>query len=95
METQHKDDDLRKQILSEILRERVRQVEVCKFESDTNLFDKGNSKNDWVAYITAYSGRASDKTFKNQQTNQAFRENILKVAAICLAAIESHDRGWC
>lgn len=82
-------------ILDEILKERTRQIETCKHGGDTNDFDKGNSRNDWVAYISAYMGRAAAKCTRNEKDGQDFRANMLKVAALAMAAIEAHDQGWC
>lgn len=82
-------------ILEEILAERSRQIEACKHGGDTNEFDKGNSRNDWIAYVNAYIGRAAEKVHRNEREGQQFRENMLKAAALCMAAIEAHDQGWC
>ncbi len=82
-------------IVDEILAERARQVEVCKHGGDTNSFDRTNTQNDWVAYITAYAGRASAKVGKNHLQGETFRENMIKVAALVVAAIEAHDQGFC
>ncbi|MAT51427.1 MAG: hypothetical protein CMK32_09625 [Porticoccaceae bacterium] len=61
--------------------------------------------NDWVAYITAYAGRAAEKVYRNQRESELngkdscdkkrFRENMVKVAALALAAIEAHENGYC
>lgn len=58
-------------------------------------FDKTNTKNDWVAYISAYAGRAAAKVARNEKEGQTFRENMVKVAALAQAAIEAHDAGYC
>ena len=82
-------------ILDEILAERTRQIKACKHGGDTNKFDKGNSRNDWIAYVNAYIGRAAQKVSRNECEGQQFRENMLKAAALCMAAIEAHDQKWC
>ena len=82
------------EILGEIKAERERQVNLA-MAGDTESFDRTNSRNDWVAYIAAYSGRAAEKTFRNKREGQDFRANMLKAAALAVAAIEAHDKGYC
>ena len=82
------------EIMVEIDEERERQQEL-KHGGDTDEFDKNNSKNDWVAYISAYSGRAAEKVFRNDRQKEEFRDNMVKVAALAVAAIQAHDKGWC
>ena len=80
-------------ILNEIKKERLRQRELS-FDGDTgefigqDAFDKLNSQNDWVAYICAYAGRAAN-CLRNDTENQDFRKNMIKVAALVVAAIEA------
>lgn len=91
-------------ILDEIRQERERQVTLAH-GGDTESFDKTNDMNDWVAYVSSYAGRASAKVFRNQREDDAcgvdrddakrFRDHMVKVAALALAAIESHDAGYC
>ena len=88
-------ENMRSEILNEILAERIRQIKFCKDGGDTNAFDKTNTKNDWVAFIAAYAGRASSKVFRNERQLEDFRTNMIKVAALSLAAIEAHDQGLC
>lgn len=70
-----------------------RQQELA-FGNDTPSFDEGNSKNDWVSYISAYAGRAGS-AFRNEREEQDFRENMVKVAALAISAIRAHDAGHC
>jgi hypothetical protein len=50
-------------------------------------FDKKNTINDWASYINIYLGRACEMGRpKNQQ-----RENLIKVAALAIAALERFD----
>lgn len=79
---------LQEDIIDAILKERERQIELAH-GGDTDEFDAGNSHNDWIAYIVAYAGRAAEKVFRNEREGQTFRENIIKVAALCLAALEA------
>ena len=80
--------------LSAISKERIRQIGLA-YGGDTEEFDKLNSKNDWVAYIAAYIGRAADKVISNHNTERTFRENMVKAGALCIAAIEAFDKGYC
>jgi hypothetical protein len=88
------DSNKTRDILEEVLNERIHQIEL-KHGGDTDKFDKSNTKNDWVSYIAAYSGRASDKVLKNERDGCSFRANMIKTAALAIAAIEAHDNGWC
>lgn len=81
-------------VLNDIQDERDRQTKLAH-GGDTEKFDMGNTQNDWVAYIAAYSGRASQKVGRNTREGQTFRENMVKVAALAIAAIEAHDKGYC
>lgn len=81
-------------VIDDVVAERQRQIQLAH-GGNTDTFDKPNSKNDWVAYIVAYAGRAADKVFRNERENQTFRENMLKVAALAVAAMEAHDKRWC
>jgi hypothetical protein len=47
-------------------------------------FDKLNTPNDWIAYITLYAGKAVTLPWDIN----AFRKAVLKVAAICVAILE-------
>ena len=78
----------------DVMKERDRQVKLAH-GGDTNAFDKTNTRNDWVAYITAYTGRATNKCLRNERENCGFRENMVKVAALAVAAIEACDKCWC
>lgn len=82
-------------ILDEIKAERERQKSLTTGTQTFDDFDKTNSQGDWVSYITAYAGRAPQKVVRNVKENQTFRANMIKVAAIAIAAIESHDKGYC
>lgn len=77
-------------ILAEIDDERQRQIRL-KHGGDTNKFDEENSLNDFVAYISAYAGRAAQKVARNERDGQRFRVNMIKVAALAMAAVEAYD----
>jgi hypothetical protein len=83
----------RNRIVGEVIHERERQIAVDG--ANTGAMDKTNTRNDWIAYINAYTGRAAEKVFRNERERQTFRENMVKAAALCLAAIEAHDKGYC
>jgi hypothetical protein len=82
-------------VIKQIQDERARQIAHCKHGGDTDVFDRGNTQNDWVSYVAAYAGRASAKVGRNERQGESFRENMVKVAALAVAAIESHDKGYC
>ena len=81
-------------ILDEINEERKRQHRLAH-GGDTDKFDEQNTQNDWIAYIATYSGRAAQKIEKNERDGEDFRKNMIKVAALALAAISAYDKGWC
>ena len=82
------------QVLDDIVAERRRQRELAH-GGDTDEFDKSNSQNDWIAYINAYTGRAAEKVFRNEREDQKFRDNMIKAAALAVAAVEAYDKGYC
>lgn len=49
-----------------------------------NSFDSKNTPNDWVAYISKYLGQSVTMPFDDGR----FREQILKVASLAVAALE-------
>jgi hypothetical protein len=83
---------LTRRIVEEIFAERKRQIEI-KRGGDTNAFDRENTKNDWVSFITCYAGRADDRCSRTEGLD--FRDEMVKVAALAVAAIEAYDNGWC
>lgn len=50
--------------------------------------DDGHSANDWIAYITSYLGK-NEMSYNNLD----FRNDMIKVAALAVAAVEWYDRG--
>lgn len=81
-------------IIAEIRAERERQKALA-LGGDTDAFDRTNTLNDWIAYVNAYTGRAAAKVFRNEKEKQNPRENLVKAAAILVAALEAHDAGHC
>ena len=72
-------------IVAEIMAERQRQI--CDHGYHVYA-DSGNDRNDWVAYICAYVGRAA-ACKKNK--DEDYRKRMVKVAALAVAAIEAFD----
>lgn len=77
-------------ILGNIKAEREYQQERWGNEAD----DSVNEPNDFVAYINHYSTRWFPGGFVpyTPETVDKFRESMIKVAAIAVAAVESIDR---
>jgi len=73
--------------------ERAHQIEEEGFGP---AHDAENTCNDWVAYICAYAGRGVD-CYANQRECSSmydhFRKQMVKVAALAVAAVEAVDRG--
>ena len=79
---------LRTVIFAEIDTERERQDGMWGHE-----FDDKNNPNDWVTFVTRYLSRAADETVSRLEDIEKFyRLNMLKAAAITVAAIEAFDR---
>jgi len=62
-------------------------------------FDRQNTMNDWVAYITQYAGRActyfSDPDVKTTADARAkFRVMMQKVANLAICAMIAEESGW-
>lgn len=51
-------------------------------------FDAKNTMNDWISYITRYAGQA---VVFNKDNKVTFRDNLFKVAALAVAALEQED----
>ena len=50
-------------------------------------FDRLNTPNDWVAYLTSYVGKAVTLPWNRAE----FRKRIIQVAALCFAILERED----
>ena len=70
-------------IFAEVDMERVRQDGLWGI-----AFDDSNTAFDWVAYITKFAGKSLTRPF----SWTGFRECMIKVAALAVAAIEACDR---
>ena len=76
-------DPVRSQIFQDIENERAYQDNRWGDE-----IDKKNTPNDWLAYIASYIGRSLTFPWNPQH----FRAGLIKVAALCVAAIEQCDK---
>lgn len=75
-------------IYEEIQAERDRQKSLGSEDLDPT-----NTQADWMAYICYYATDSHNKLFK--PSGRSFRDCMVKVAALAVAAIESHDQGHC
>ncbi len=73
-------------IVEELLAEVERTANI-----GTNINDDTSTKNDWVAYVIAYLGRAADKVFRNQRENQDYRANLIKAGGLIISALVAND----
>lgn len=73
-------------VFAEIAEERQRQKNL----GYSRAHDEFLGPNDWVAHVTTYAGQASSSDC-NIEAGELFRKNMLKVAALAVAAIESYD----
>lgn len=71
-------------IYDEVMRERIAQME----EWGGPDADDSNTKLDWVAYITKHVGKA----LTNPVNIDIFRYQMVRVAALAIAAVASVDR---
>lgn len=75
-------------IMEEILAEREYQDH--KWGGDVH--DDRHSSSDWIAYITKHLGKAVVWPWSG---TRRFRDQMIRVAALAVAAAEWHDRGTC
>jgi len=71
----------------EIFKEIKREREYQNYKWG-NEFDDKNTSNDWIAYIAAYLGQVWTCPFNAEE----YRKNLIKVAALAVAAVETYDR---
>lgn len=81
---------VRQQALNDIYDERLQHQSE---QLDWSKLDEINTRNDFVSYIVAYAGRAAN-CGRNQDPTLDFREMMVKVGALSLAAIEAYDRNF-
>ena len=81
----------RKKIFNEIEAERYHQENRWGNDSD----DTANDPHDFAAYIALYSNRWMDGQLPPTYTKNSldnWRRDMIKTAALCVAAVESFDR---
>lgn len=58
--------------------------------------DDGHTAHDWLRYIGHQAQRAHDETLSDDRTQlvdpEHYRQRLVKIAALAVAALESHDR---
>ena len=87
-------------IIDQLHEERVYQLEKGRKgklqgpeEGWSYAFDDKNTPSDWASFINIYLGRAvTTAAASGFSVNKDFRTNMLKVAALAIAAIEAVDR---
>lgn len=80
-----------KQMVNPICEVAIQDVRAERRHQDQkwgHTFDDKNTPNDWVAYITQYAGQAAQLKFDPT----GFRSQMIKVAALAVAAVEACDR---
>jgi len=56
--------------------------------------DDQHGPNEWIAFITAYAGKTFYCCKDHPADIQEFKRNMIKVAALAVAAIEWADRNY-
>jgi hypothetical protein len=79
-------DEARITIMQEIAAERTRQIEKWG-----NEFDDANQPHDWAGFIMHYTAVGITDRL-GAAPGRPFREAMLKVATLAIAAIDAHDR---
>lgn len=78
----------RARIFQAIEKERTHQDTLWGVE-----FDDKNTPNDWVTYMMYYLGQATAMDRETRRFDgKRFREELLKAATLCVAALEAFDR---
>lgn len=54
--------------------------------------DLTHSGNDWIAFITAYLGRAARGVYRNDKEGQQYRDNLVKAGGLIVSALVAYDR---
>jgi hypothetical protein len=74
-------------VVADILAERQKAVEANK-----GALDSVSTANDWIAFVTAYLGRAAEGVYRNEREGQTFRENMVKAGGLIVSALVAYDR---
>lgn len=75
-------------IVLEVIAERLAQDR--KFG---NVHDSEHSARDWVAFVTAYAGKAVGALDGDDTPGHSYRDRMIQVAALALCAVQQADRG--
>lgn len=67
--------------------DQIRKERECQNAKWGVAFDDKNTANDWSSYVTRYNGNASFAATPNE-----WRTQVVKVAALAVAALEAFDR---
>lgn len=73
-------------VLAEVAKERAYQTQKWG-----NTFDDGNSQQDWAAFIMHYTAVGITSRL-GAAAGRPFRQAMIKVAALAIAAVEAEDR---
>ena len=82
------------EILEQIKAERERQKTLTFGGQPASEFDKKNGQGDWIGYINRYASGAHPK-LETKKDPKGFRQAMIQVAALAVAAIENYDAGNC
>jgi hypothetical protein len=50
------------------------------------------TENDWIAFVNAYLGRASQGVYRNEKEKQSYRDNLVKAGGLIVSALVAYDR---
>jgi hypothetical protein len=75
------------QAIVDITAEREKQ----KANPAVQAIEAQNTVNDFVAYISAYAGRAATGVLRNEREGVTSRDMLVKAGALCAAAIDKID----
>jgi hypothetical protein len=75
--------------IRDVIAERERQKQLKFDGQQAGDFDKENTDADWISFIVRYASGAAPRLQSRKDLD--FRQAMVKVAAIAIAAIESRD----
>ena len=81
------------QILAQIKAERERQKSLQFNGVPADEYDKSNSQSDWITFITRFASGSAPRL--GRKDSRSFRDQMVVVAALAVAAIENNDAGNC
>lgn len=77
--------------MNKVLREIEVEVNGALSKLPEGYEDK-NTQNDYIAYATAYLGRAAHGVFRNEREELDSRDFLVKAAGILVSAIVAYDK---